>query len=359
MTDIKSNNLDENNGNIESIKSYTTDNRVVHKAKDEDIIQKIGKVLGKKFFDYRKVWDAANRMEIVTDFPLFLQLDMFQVCNYACPHCNIANPKTLLKAYDGKIETKMDFEKYKKIVDEGSEYNCPSIEPQGVNEPLLVKDFHKYVKYAHDKGFMDIMINTNASALVPKRSQELLDSGITRLRFSLDAATPETYKKVRVGSRPLNQVIKNIETFLDLKEKGNYKLPVTGVSMCVLKGNQHEKQLFEDFWIDKVDMVTFQAFQPPNFEEDFSEFYPDLDSSHFNQSKPEYKCPQPFHRVVIRNDVITPCCATCSNELPLGHIKDGVHKAWHSPLAKKLREIHAKGRYFDNPVCKKCIETTL
>ena len=42
----------------------------------------------------------------------------------------------------------MDFEKYKKIVDEGSDYNCPSLEPQGVNEPLLVKDFHKYVKYA-------------------------------------------------------------------------------------------------------------------------------------------------------------------------------------------------------------------
>ena len=33
--------------------------------------------------------------------------------------------------------------------------------------------------------------------------------------------------------------------------------PVTGVSMCVMKGNQHEVKLFEDFWIDKVDMVTF------------------------------------------------------------------------------------------------------
>ena len=32
----------------------------------------------------------------------------------------------------------MDFDKYKRIVDEGSEHNCPSIEPQGVNEPLLV-----------------------------------------------------------------------------------------------------------------------------------------------------------------------------------------------------------------------------
>ena len=75
----------------------------------------------------------------------------------------------------------------------------------------------------------------------------------------------------------LEKVINNIETFLELKEKGNYKLPVTGVSMCVLRGNQHEKQMFEDFWIDKVDMVTFQAFQPPNFEEDFTDFFPNMD----------------------------------------------------------------------------------
>lgn len=55
----------------EKLKTYTTDNRVVHKAKDEDIIHKIGKVLGKKFTDYRKEWDAVNKFEKVTEFPLF------------------------------------------------------------------------------------------------------------------------------------------------------------------------------------------------------------------------------------------------------------------------------------------------
>ena len=58
----------------------------------------------------------------------------------------------------------------------------------------------------------------------------LLDSGLTRLRFSLDAFTPETYSKVRVGSIPLNKVIKNIEYFLELKEKKNYKILTKGIS---------------------------------------------------------------------------------------------------------------------------------
>ena len=337
--------------------TYTTDNRVVHKSKDQDINKILGKIIGTKFVEYRKKWDAVNRLDLITEFPMFLHLDLIQTCNYSCPHCNIAHPKSLSESYNGTISENMDFEKYKKIVDEGSEHNCPSIEPQGLNEPLLTRNFHEYVKYAHDKNFIDIMINTNASALTPRRSQELLDSGLTRLRFSLDAATPETYKKVRVGSLPLDKVIKKIENFLDLKEKGNYKLPVTGVSMCVMKSNQHEKEMFEKFWINKVDMVTFQSFQAPNKEMDFSGFYPD-ESKPDNQNNNliDFKCPQPYQRVVVRNDIITACCYSFGNNLVLGKLDDGIYNAWNSSLANELRNIHKCGKYYLNATCKRCIE---
>ena len=183
--------------NLQTLKTYTTDGKVRHKSKDEDINEKIGKIIGQKWIDYRKS-DAVNNFEIQTDFPMFLHLDLHQVCNYNCPHCNISHLDELKKQFDGKISEKMDFEKYKRIIDEGSEHNCPSVEPQGTNEPLLIKDFEKYLKYAHSKNFIDIMINTNGSALTERRSKQLLDSGITRLRFSLDAATLETYAKIRV-----------------------------------------------------------------------------------------------------------------------------------------------------------------
>lgn len=345
---------------MENLKTYTTDNKVIHRSKFEDINEKLSKILGKPFIEYRKKWDLVNKLELVTDFPLFLHLDLFQVCNYKCPHCNISNPKALADQYDGEISTKMDFEKYKRIVDEGSEYKCPSIEPQGINEPLLVKDFEKYVKYASDRGFIDIMINTNASALTKNKSQKLLDSGITRLRFSLDAATAETYKKVRVGSLPLKKIINNIETFLELKEKGNYKLPITGVSMCVMKANQHEKELFEKFWIDKVDMVSFQSFTPMNYEGDFSSFFPDnfLKNNLDKEKIIDFKCPQPFQRVVIKNNNITACCNTFSNQLSLGKLENGIYNAWNSKLANHLRELHRCGKYYENPTCKRCIDNT-
>ena len=66
----------------QNIKEYSTDGKVRHFSTEDDINIKLGKIIGKKFIDYRKIWDAANRMELVTDFPLFLHLDMNQNSNY-------------------------------------------------------------------------------------------------------------------------------------------------------------------------------------------------------------------------------------------------------------------------------------
>ena len=77
---------------------------------------------------------------------------------------------------------------------------------------FLIKDLHKYISYAHNRGFIDIMLNNNGSAMPPMKAQQILDSGLTRIRFSLDAIKPETYSKVRVGSIP-RRVIRNIEGF--------------------------------------------------------------------------------------------------------------------------------------------------
>ena len=62
---------------------------------------------------------------------------------------------------------------------------------------FLIKDIDKYISYAHKKGFIDIMLNNNGSAIPEKKQKKILDSW-SRIRFSLDAYTSETYKNVRV-----------------------------------------------------------------------------------------------------------------------------------------------------------------
>ena len=51
---------------------YTTDGKVRWFGTEEDVNSKLISILGSKFEDYRKKWDAANKFELETDFPLFL-----------------------------------------------------------------------------------------------------------------------------------------------------------------------------------------------------------------------------------------------------------------------------------------------
>jgi len=339
-------------------KIYTTDGKVKFiSTSEEDINLRLAKIIGPKFTRYREQWDLANKMELVTDFPLFLHLDMNQTCNYKCPHCIIGTPSEVEEFYDGDFLT---FKDYKKIVDEGSEYGCPSIEPQGNNEPFLTRNLHEWIYYAHKKGFIDIMLNNNGSALTKKRAEEILDSGLTRLRFSLDALTPETYSKVRVGSIPLERVIRNIEYVLELREKRNYKLPIIGVSFCVMRHNEHELNDFINFWKDKVDIIATQRYLPPIPNEKgvapdkYKKFY----SSEQMNEPPinEFKCVQPYQRVMIKNDKIGPCCVSFNKDLILGSIhSSSIHEAWHSKKMIKIRQLHKEGKYYLNKTCSDCV----
>ena len=171
-------------------KMYATDSKVRWFASEGDINSKLASIIGKKFETYREKWDAVNRFELETDFPLFLQLETNQICNLLCPSCPIGQPEAYTKYISSE---KMDWELYQKIILEGEKYDCPSMEPQGTNEPFLDQNLENYIKFAADHGFIDIMLNTNGTILSEERARKVLKSGITRLRFSLDAATKETY----------------------------------------------------------------------------------------------------------------------------------------------------------------------
>ena len=45
------------------MKTYTTDGKVRHLSRELDVNARLAAAIGQKFIDYRKIWDAANRLE--------------------------------------------------------------------------------------------------------------------------------------------------------------------------------------------------------------------------------------------------------------------------------------------------------
>ena len=97
-----------------------------------------------------------------------------------------------------------------------------------VNEPLAHKNIFKVLEYATNLKFDDLFFISNGYLLNEKNAKSILNSGLKKIMFSLDAFSAETYKERRLkNTKPANyeKVIKNI---LALKLKENLKkFPLT------------------------------------------------------------------------------------------------------------------------------------
>jgi len=221
-----------------------------HNIKEIEVDGSWIKDLTREYFEYRKKWELASQ-HYLFDFPLFLELGVSYACNYQCPKC----PRQALQ-HTEKSGFLSD-ELLNKLFKEVKIYRMPSITFSYAGEPLMRKDLPQLIRKARDAFILDRMFHTNGSLLTRELSFDLIESGLTKINFSIDAASPETYRKVRVGGK-YEKVIANIDEFLDIKKKIGKSYPRVRVAFVVTDENKHEQRRFYDLWKNKVNVISFQ-----------------------------------------------------------------------------------------------------
>ena len=218
---------------------------MINYTKESDIVRRLTKIQAPGFAKYRNEWDQVNNFELETEFPLFLHIEPNYLCNFECPMCVQGIPDLKEKfGYDERLTT----HDIGKIIKEGARYNCPSISFQGDNEPFLIKEIPEWFALAKNYGFQDIMVNTNGSAMTERLAKKVINSGLTRIRFSIDSIDKDTYQKIRIGG-DLDKVIKNIMTFLTIRENLKSPLPMVGVNAVKMAENSAEIHNFINYHV--------------------------------------------------------------------------------------------------------------
>lgn len=321
---------------------------------DSDPIYKIAEATDKSaFLDYREKWEAATEFEYESDFPLQLDFEITNTCNLRCVMCPHGLPADQ-RDEDYRKARKISFDEYKNIIDEGAQIGLKSVNLNGINEPFLNPEILEFIRYAKQQGILDIMLNTNATLVTEDKIDDILDSGLTRIMFSLDAMTPETYLKVR-RSEKFEMVKNNVLNFINRKNERGLTIPVTRVSFVKTNFNVHEADDFLKFWEDKVDYIAMQELI--SYEKNHA----------LNQLKPEegelsqqdFKCSQPFQRCFIASDgSVRPCCTIFGKEFNLGNaFETSIEDIWNSDTFIKLRDLHREGKWHEDPICKRCVES--
>jgi len=302
----------------------------------------------KEYWEYRKKWSENSEKQIVEDFPLHLDLEASRSCNLRCPMC----PRTIkIERGEELDEGDMDFELYKKIVDEGAREGLYSIKLSYLGEPLVCKDLVKMVAYAKEKGIIDVMFNTNGALLTEDVSKELINAGLDKIFISFDSVDKEKYEKIRVGTT-FDRVFGNVKNFVKLRDELNSLSPIVRVSMTVMQENKDEVLDYMKLWAPIVDLIGFGDYINPQQKDSKAQ-----ERSITERKQPKhFICAQLYQRLVIHWDgKIGLCCADYDAEMGLGNAKDiDIKEVWKGEKMQNIRRLHEQGQWFKVNICTKC-----
>jgi radical SAM protein with 4Fe4S-binding SPASM domain len=290
------------------------------------------KYQSKKYFDYRKKWKENPENKIVGEFPLHLDIETTNNCNLRCVMCG----RNWMKEKLGY----MDWELFKKIIDEGAKYKLPSIKLNYRGEPLLHPKVVEMVRYAKGKGILEVQFNTNGFLLDEKMAEKLIDAGLDRIIFSFDAARRDTYNKIRKGS-DYDKVVANIKGLVEIRNKKGLKKPLIRVQMVKMPENKEEIEEFIKMWAPIVNRMAVSTHRDPLGKKEKIE---------------HFACPQIWQRLMICWDgEVRMCCGDWYGEYVLGNAKnEKLHDIWQNEKLAAVRKLHSEGNFDQLPVCAKC-----
>jgi len=142
----------------------------------------------------------------------------------------------------------------------------------GNGEPLLNKNFMEMIKII--KSFDAIVhFNTNGVLLNEKNNELLVKVGLDSIVFSFDAATKETYEKIRRGAN-YEKVLNNVKNLVDLKKRFHKFNPYIGFAVVGMKQNINEipqlLNLAKDLGVESVYIEPLLWQNDPTYEKYFN-----------------------------------------------------------------------------------------
>ena len=299
-----------------------------------------------KYKKYREEWVKYPRDLEVAPNPLHLDIEVSSQCNLKCPFCS----RTQRIAEDTwRNPGNIDMDLYKKTIDQAAEAGVYALNLNVIGEPFIHRGLTEMVKYAKDKGIVDIFFHTNGVLLTEKKSRELIESGLDKLIISFDSPYKDKYERVRIGAK-YEHVLKNIKRFQDIREEMNSITPVTRINFIKLPGVTKKEiedmiSLFSPI-VDSIGLLDY--IESDNNVRTTGRFDKDYKSN--------FVCSQLLTRMTVYDDGrVFPCCSDYDDGLQIGDLNNQtLMEVWDGDALNDIRKKHFEGKFYELDACAKC-----
>lgn len=121
-------------------------------------------------------------------FPHNMLMELANICNHKCVFCGYKEMKREKRMCDKALMFDIMQQAYKNGTREVGFYM--------IGEPFVCNDLSEYVAHAKKLGYKYIYLTTNGALATLERCKELIAAGLNSIKFSVNAATRESYLAV-------------------------------------------------------------------------------------------------------------------------------------------------------------------
>lgn len=291
--------------------------------------------------EYREFWKRAEALEILTAHPLHLDIELTSNCNLRCKMCWQSG---LLDAAMGF----MDDDLFKRLVDEGVSQGMCGIKLQIRGESTMHPRLAQLAHYARNAGVLDVQLTTNGTLLdKPGKLDELLESGLSKLIFSIDPAHDESAQEI-YGDR-VPDVRRIVQEAVERRGHLGLAKPYIRVQ-AYTQPDQTQEELLAALKGEFPNVDEYLATHLFNAQYD-------MDSLEGLSTEYDmYPCSYLWTRLAIYwNGDVTICCRDYNSTMKLGNVRNlSVRELWLGEKMGIVRRAHLGGERKSITVCSHC-----
>lgn len=272
---------------------------------------------------------------MVKEFPHQVRIENTNLCNAFCKIC----PREQLSRSRGT----MDIEFFKSIINQLAAGGTKELHLQGYGEPFMDKEIFDKIRFAKSVKIPYTFMVTNASLLDDAVSEELLNTGLDKLKISFYGVDKTEYEAVHNGLS-YDDVRKNVKRLLKAKKKLRKRKPVISLKYI---GKPYKFLIFASQW-GLTASISYTRLHNYAYGKRFNA--PKM-------SKKNRKCSMVNKSImqVLWNGLVVPCCYDFDGKIDLGDLKkESVSEIWNGEKYNMFRQLHKNRDYESIPVCLNC-----
>ena len=294
-----------------------------------------------KYIIFRYKFYLAGNKKINLGYPPYLLIEPVSACNLRCPFCFQTDKSFTKKPFMGVI----DFDFFKKIVDQADELGVGAITIASRGEPTMHKKYSEMLEYMNQKqNIFEIKSNTNGTYLTENICHAIFKNEMTQIVISSDHYIKEDYERLRLGSN-FEKVVKNVDMLFKIRKR-YYPNSSTEIRISGIDNERNlDRKKFKDFWIKRCDHVSagFPLERWNTYENEVSTDVKD-------------PCENLWDRMYVWFDgKVNPCDADYKSYLSYGNANDyNLKELWNSKIISNIRNLHTSNNRDKVNPCDRC-----